>query len=64
MKDLKIKEMINKEGSAPEIEELKNENEYLQLNVLNLEDELVKLQESQTELERRHSRRSRKRSSI
>lgn len=38
LKDKKIKELFKREieGQSPDIEELKNENEYLQLNILNL----------------------------
>jgi hypothetical protein len=63
MKDHKIRELIRRQQVPPDIEELRNENEYLQLSILNLENEIHQLQETinkqQLEKEvKRHHRRS------
>ena len=45
VKDTKIKELIRRQNAPPDIEELRNENQYLQLNILNLENQIHQLQE-------------------
>jgi predicted nucleic acid-binding Zn-ribbon protein len=59
-KERRIRDLRKRKEYAPEIEELKNENEYLHLSILNLEDEIVKLQENEQRmrLELRETSRS------
>lgn len=57
---------MKKQNLPPEVEELKNENEYLHLNILTLENEICQIHEHENKmkLERREHRHTPHRSSI
>lgn len=63
-KDRKIKELKKKRVNPPEVQDLMNENEYLKLNILTLEEQIAKLEkdEDMIKIELRESMRMTKNS--
>jgi heat shock protein HspQ len=57
---------MKKQDLPPEVEDLKNENEYLHLNILNLENEICQIHEHENKMkqERREHRHTPHRHSI